>query len=91
MTAAPPDGAGRMDHVLSRQPVAFGDLRLPGLAAVQRPALLQQRRPGRPVDRAVHPAAAQQGGVGRVDDGVYSAGRDVPLDDLKRHGKLLSV
>ena len=53
----------------------------PGRAAAQRAALGQQSRAGSAVDRAVHAAAAQQRGVGGVDDGVDVEPRDVALDD----------
>ncbi len=34
------------------------------------------------MDRPVHPAAAQKGAIGRVDDGVHSEPGDVGLDDF---------
>ena len=42
----------------------------PVVAAAERAALLEQRRPGGAVDRAVDPAAAEQARVGGVDDRV---------------------
>jgi hypothetical protein len=68
--AALPDGADGVDDVLDRQPAGAGDLRVAGVAAAQRAALLQQLRSGGAVDRTVDPPAAAQAGVGRVDDRV---------------------
>ncbi len=57
------------------------DFCVSGLASAQGPALLQQRLAGRPVDRPVDPATAQQRLVGGVDDGVDLQRRDVaPVD-----------
>src|SRR6185312_9407933 len=47
-----------------------GELGIAGVAAAQRPARLEQLGPGRPVDRAVDPAAAEQARVRGVDDRV---------------------
>jgi hypothetical protein len=68
-----------------RQAVAAGDLRVAGVASAQRAALSQQFRPGRPVDRAVDAAAAEQRAVGGVDDGVDLKRRDVGDDDVELH------
>ena len=84
-----PDGACCMDDVSARQAVPAGDFRLTGLASVQRPARLKKLRPRGTVDRAVHAAAAQQGRVGGVDDGIHRHLRNIVSDNLKRHGLFL--
>jgi hypothetical protein len=49
-----------VDHVRGGQLAGAGDLRVAGVATAERPALLEQLRPGGPVDRAVDAAAAEQ-------------------------------
>ena len=53
------DRPHRVDHVARRQMVAFGDLGTARIAATQGLALVEQARPRRAVDRAIHAAAAQ--------------------------------
>lgn len=53
------DRPHRVDHVGRQQMVAFGDLGTARIAATQSLALVEQSRPRRAVDRAVHSAAAQ--------------------------------
>src|SRR5207248_3818094 len=74
---AVPDGADGVDHVLRRQPIAARDLRVAGGAAAERSAFAQQFRPRGAVDCAVDPAAPEQAGIRRVDDGVHRETRDV--------------
>ena len=80
-----PDGACGVDDVFARQAIPAGDLRFAGSASVQRPALLKQLRSRGTMDRAVHTAAAQQGRVGGVDDGIHRHLRNIVSDNLKRH------
>ena len=68
--AAMPDRTDGMDHMPGRQPITPGDFGIAGLAAAKRAAFGKQFRPGRAMDRAVDPAAAEQRGIGGVDDGV---------------------
>ena len=77
--AIAPDWANRVKNPLGWQPVAPGDFRLPGRAAAQFSAFFQQLRPSRSMNRAVHAAAAQQGGVRGVYDSVHHLPRDVAL------------
>ncbi len=63
------------------QIMAAGDTGLAGRAAAKDPALLQQPRPRGPMDGAVHPAAAEQGFIGGIDDGVNIKACDVAFDD----------
>ena len=70
MAAAVPDGADGVDDVFR----AGGRSRLVMRASpVGQPPSVRHSarvRAGRPVDRAVHAAAAEEGAVGGVDDGV---------------------
>ena len=75
-----------MDHVPAGQAVGSGDPGLAGGAAAEPPALGQQFQTRRPVDAAVHPAAAQQGRLGGVDDGVHGHFCDIVANDDKGHG-----
>ena len=52
MAAAPPDGAGGVNHIAAGQAIGGGELGLSRLAAAQRPALGQQLRSRRAVDAA---------------------------------------
>ena len=52
LASATPDGTDRMDDVLGRQPIPFGDLGITGLAAMERAAFGEQFRSGRTVDRS---------------------------------------
>ena len=72
-----------MDDVLRRKAVAAGDLRLAGRATLQRTAFGQQFRPGGAVNRPVHAAAAEQGFVGRVDDGIDRQPGDIALGEFQ--------
>ena len=80
--AALPDRPDRVDDVPGLQPVAARDLGLAGLAAAERAAFGEQLRPGGAMDGAVHAPAAEQGRLGRVDDGVHVEAGDVGLQDL---------
>jgi len=60
-----------MDHKLRRQLKAGGYPRLAGATAVELPAGLLEFPARRPMDGAVHAAAAEQGPVGGVYDGVH--------------------
>jgi hypothetical protein len=75
-----------VDDEFRRQRVATREARLAGRAAHaggdfhQVPALGQQARAGRAMDRAVDPAAAQQSRLRSDDDGVHRQVRYVALD-----------
>ena len=86
--AALPDRADGVDDMAGLEAIAARDLGLAGLAAAERAAFGEQLRPGGAMDGAVDAAAAEQGGVGRVDDGVDVERGDVGLEDLDavRHG-----
>src|SRR5436305_11734121 len=66
--AAAPDRADRVDHMPHREPARAGDLRVAGLAAAEPAVLVEQLRPGGPMDRAVDAAAAEERRVRGVDD-----------------------
>jgi len=84
LTAVPHRAHG-VDHILTGQPVSFGDLGLAGPAAAQRPALLEQLRSCRTMDAAIHAATAQQRFLRRVDDDVHAHFRDVIANNDKGH------
>ena len=88
---AVPHGADGVNHIPAGQAVGFGDLGVTCLAAAQRPTLGQQLRPCRTMDAAIHAASAQQGLLGRVDDGVHGHFRDVVANDDKGHSVTNSV
>jgi len=68
---AVPHRADGVDDVAARQAVRARDLGLAGPAAAQHPALLEQLRPRRTVDAAIHAATTQQRFVRRIDDSVH--------------------
>ena len=81
--AAVPDRPDGVDHMLGLEPVAPGDFGVAGRAAIQRAALGKQFRPGRPMDRAIDAAPAEQRRIRGVDDGVNAQGGDVGNDDFQ--------
>ena len=81
--AAVPHRPDRVDDVFRRQVVAARDLRRAGGAAAERSAFRQQLPSGGAVDRAIDPAAAEQRGVGGVDDGVDRERGDVGDHDFE--------
>src|SRR5215469_12158176 len=58
-----PNRADGVDDVLRRQPKAARNLRRTGVAAAERSAFGEQIRAGGAMDRAVDPAAAEQGAI----------------------------
>src|SRR4051812_39430313 len=72
-----PDRPDGVDDMPGRQAIALGDLRVAGLAAVERAALSDKLRSGGTMDRAIDPAATEQRGVGGIDDGI-----DFERDDV---------
>ncbi len=83
--------AHRMDDMAGGQAVTVGDLGVAGGAAVERGALLPERRSGGAVDGAVDAAAAQQRVVGGVDDGVDGQLCDVAAVQRQTMGHALGV
>jgi hypothetical protein len=71
-----------MDHEAGRKPIASGQSRFSGGTAADGAALGQQFGAGRPVDGPVHAAAAQQGGVGRIDDGIDFQSGNIALPNF---------
>jgi len=55
--------------------------------SAQAAALGEQVAPGRAVNRAVDPAAAQEGAVRRIDDGIKRERRDVGDHDVETRGR----
>ena len=68
--AAVPDRADGMNDVPSGQPVSQSDFGAAGLAAMEGAAFREKLGPSRPVNGAFDAAPAEQGRIGRVDDGV---------------------
>lgn len=62
MVAAMPERPYGMNHPSARQMIALRDLRIARLAAMERPALREELRPRRLMDRAIYPAPAQSVG-----------------------------
>ena len=83
LAAAAPDRTDRMDDVPGLEAIAAGDLGGTGVATAQGLALGQQLGAGGTMDGAVDAAAAEQRGVGSVDDGVDVERRDVGDADLE--------
>ncbi|KAI9163809.1 Calcium channel YVC1 [Paramyrothecium foliicola] len=75
------DGADGVDDVLGGQAVAAGDAGLAGGTAAELRALGAQAAARGEVDGAVDAAAAEEGAVGGVDDGVDLEGGDVAAEE----------
>lgn len=73
----------RVNDVAGGQTKTRSDLRVARHAAVERATRLKQSRPGGAMNCAVNTAAAQQRGVGGVDDRVEAQTRDIGDDYLK--------
>ena len=77
-----------MNHIACFQPISFCDFCLSRLAAVERPTLLLQFRPCRPVNCSVYTASAQQAAVGGIHNSLHIHLCDVALficDLMYRH------
>ena len=85
MPAASPHRPNGVNHIPAGETISFCDLGVAGFAAAKPSALGQQLRPRRPVDAPIHPASAQQGLLGRVDNGIHGHFRDVVANDDKGH------
>jgi hypothetical protein len=72
--AEPGSGHGRAGSKAVRQ-----------LRGAQLAAGFEQFRPGRPVDRAVHAATAQERGIGGVDNRIHRPGSDIALNYFNPH------
>ena len=83
--AAVPHGTDGVDHIFAGQTIRPRDFGVAGLAAAQRPALVQQLRPRRSVNAAVHAAPAQKGFICRVDNGVHAHLCNIIANDFQRH------
>ena len=89
MLSTPPHRTDGMDHVGGRQTVAAGQTGLTGGATAQRAAFLKKFRTSRPVNGAIHASPSEQAWIGRIDDRVHRAERDIALDhmDAATHGE----
>jgi len=94
----PVDGTDRVDDMARGEPAARRDHRFAGgqplriLRVANVPALREDVRAARAMDRAVHAAAAEQARVGRVHDRVGVLARDVAdlYDDPRIHRRIMS-
>jgi len=82
LVAAVPDRAHGVDDVFGFKVVGFGGFGLAGGTAAQGAAFGQQAGAGGFMYGAVHSPAAQEHGVGGVDDGVCLEGGDVGKNGL---------
>ena len=82
LITAMPHRAHRVDHPFGFEAKSRCDARFTGGTTTQLAAGFQQSRPRRPMYRPVHATAAQERGVGRVDDDIHVQIGDVVLDDL---------
>jgi hypothetical protein len=83
IAATVPDRADGVNDMPCRQPISQGDLGVAGLAAMERAAFGYQFRPGAAMNRAIDAAAAEQGIIRGVDDGINAQARDVGNDDFQ--------
>ena len=83
LAPAMPDRADGMDHMPRRQTIAPGDFSAAGLAATERAAFGEKLGSGHAMDGAIDATAAEQGGVGGVDDRLNAQARDVGDDDFQ--------
>ena len=90
LAAAAPDRADRMDHMLGRKPVAACDLGAAGFAAAKRSAFGKQLRSGGAMNGPIHPAAAEQRAIRRIDDNVERKRRDVGNATSSRAAPILA-
>ena len=81
--AAAPDRADGVDHESGGEPEPGRGLGVAERAAIEVAAGVEQLRAGRPVDRPVDAAPAEQRRVGGVDDRVDVLGGDVAERDLE--------
>ncbi len=70
LASAMPDRPYGVNHMPRREPVASGYFGIARAATAEAAALGQQLRSRGAVDRAVDTTAAEQRGIGGVDDGV---------------------
>lgn len=87
--ASAPDGTDGVEDPLSGEEEAGSGLGVAGRAAAEFFAGAEEVFAGGAVDGSVDASAAEQGGVGGVDDGVHFKLRDVGLDDFEVHGLLV--
>ena len=91
LVAAVPDWPHGVNDVAGRQPPGGGDDGLAGFAAAlpgpNGAARFQNGRAAGAVNGPINPAAAEQAGVGGVNDGRYWLAGDVALHELDAGGK----
>ena len=80
VTAVVPDRADGMNDPFGGKFVAARDFGLAGGAAAECAAFRQQFRPGGAMNRAIHPAAAEQRRVRGIHNRVHALPRDIAGD-----------
>src|SRR5205814_8392670 len=86
-----PHRADRVNDPLCRQVIAFGDFCLPGGAALELTAFLEQLRSRSAMNRAIHAASAQQACVGGIDDTVHLLLRNISFDNRNAFEELSRI
>ena len=79
--SARPNGTHRVDHPFGRKKVPFTDPSFSRGAPPDFSGLLQEFRPGRPVNGTVNPSPSQQRLIGCIDNSIHLLFGDVALFD----------
>ena len=82
MEAIPINGPNGVDDVAGRETVTAGDAGLSGGASAKGGAFTEQVGAGGPVDGTNDTTPAEEGTIGRVNNGVDVKARDVALDEF---------
>ena len=88
MVPSLPHGPDGMNDAACRQIKARAKLCFTGATPIQGATIIQQHRTGSRMNSAIHPAAAQQAGIGRINNGVYLQCCYICTDNFN-HGKTL--
>ena len=83
ISALSPHRTDCVDDMFRRKPVAAGDSGFTCRASVETVAFFEQLRARGAVDGAVNTAAAEQRGVGCIDDGIHRKCHDIRLPDFE--------
>lgn len=77
-----PNRSNSVDHMLGRQVITSGDLRISGFTAFQGAAFHEKLGTRRTMNRTINATAAEQRVVRRVNDCIDREGGDVTLENL---------
>jgi hypothetical protein len=81
VVSAIPYRADGVNDVGGGEPIALGEPGIAGFATAKEAALVEELGAGGAMDCPVHPAAAEQGAIGGVDDGIDGQGCDVGAEN----------